>query len=119
MPGNRTRILSASTKNFVAGRIGQDPAIFEYVYTALTHARKACVKADVEVIGFELWAIAPGATQPRSLGVVSPNGELKLSRLLADLRDGATLAISFEPIGCSPTQLPSGPVVYIGSVNAV
>ena len=68
---------------------------------------------------FELWAMAPGATQPRSLGVISPNGELKLSRLPADLRDGATLAISIEPIGGSPTQLPSGPVVYIGSVKAV
>ena len=68
---------------------------------------------------FQLWAIAPGATQPRSLGVISPNGELKLSRLPADLRDGATLAISIEPIGGSPTQLPSGPVVYIGSVKAV
>jgi len=68
---------------------------------------------------FELWAIAPGATQPRSLGVISPNGELKLSRLPADLRDGATLAISIEPIGGSPTQLPSGPLVYIGSVKAV
>ena len=67
---------------------------------------------------FELWAIAPGAT-PRSLGVISPNGELKLSRLPADLRDGATLAISIEPIGGSPTKLPSGPVVYIGSVKAV
>jgi anti-sigma-K factor RskA len=68
---------------------------------------------------FELWAIAPGATQPRSLGVISPNGELKLSRLPPDLRDGATLAISIEPIGGSPTQLPSGPVVYVGSVKAV
>ena len=68
---------------------------------------------------FELWAIAPGATQPRSLGVISPNGELKLSRLPADLRDGGTLAISIEPIGGSPTQLPSGPLVYIGSVKAV
>src|SRR5262249_28210043 len=33
---------------------------------------------------FELWAIAPGATQPRSLGVISPNSELKLSRLPPD-----------------------------------
>jgi anti-sigma-K factor RskA len=68
---------------------------------------------------FELWAIAPGATQARSLGVISPNGELKLSRLPADLRDGATLAISIEPIGGSPRKLPSGPVVYVGSVKAV
>ena len=68
---------------------------------------------------FELWAIAPGATQPRSLGVISPNGELKVPRLPVDLRDGATLAISIEPLGGSPTRLPSGPVVYIGSVKAV
>jgi anti-sigma-K factor RskA len=68
---------------------------------------------------FELWAIAPGATRPRSLGVISPNGELTLSRLPSDLRDGATLAISVEPTGGSPTELPSGPVVYIGSVKAV
>ena len=68
---------------------------------------------------FELWAIAPGATRPRSLGVIPPGGELKLSPLPPDLRDGATLAISVEPLGGSPTQQPTGPVVFVGSVKAV
>jgi anti-sigma-K factor RskA len=68
---------------------------------------------------FELWAIAPGATRPRSLGVIPPDGELKLFPLPSDLRDGATLAISIEPIGGSPTQQPTGPVVFVGSVKAV
>ena len=68
---------------------------------------------------FELWAIAPGATRPRSLGVIPPDGELKLFPLPPDLRDGATLAISIEPISGSPTQQPTGPVVFVGSVKAV
>jgi anti-sigma-K factor RskA len=68
---------------------------------------------------FELWAIAPGATRPRSLGVIPPDGELRLSPLPSDLRDGATLAISVEPVGGSPTQQPTGPVVFVGSVRAI
>ena len=68
---------------------------------------------------FELWAIAPGTTRPRSLGVIPANGELKLSPLPSDLRDGATLAISIEPLGGSPTQQPTGPVVFVGTVKAV
>jgi len=67
---------------------------------------------------FELWAIAPGSTRPRSLGVIPANGEMKISPLPADLRDGATLAISVEPMGGSPTQQPTGPVVFTGSVKA-
>jgi anti-sigma-K factor RskA len=68
---------------------------------------------------FELWAIAPGTTRPRSLGIIPPNGELKLSPLPPDLRDGATLAISIEPLGGSPTQQPTGPVVFVGTIKAV
>jgi len=68
---------------------------------------------------FELWAIAPGGTRPRSLGVIPTDGELKLGTLPPDLRDGATLAISIEPIGGSPTQQPTGPVVFVGAVKAV
>ena len=68
---------------------------------------------------FELWAIAPDTARPRSLGVIPANGELKLSPLPPDLRDGATLAISVEPLGGSPTQQPTGPVVFVGTVKAV
>jgi anti-sigma-K factor RskA len=68
---------------------------------------------------FELWAIALGAARPRSLGVIPANGELKLSPLPPDLRDGVTLAISIEPLGGSPTQQPTGPVVFVGTVKSV
>ena len=68
---------------------------------------------------FELWAIAPGSASPRSLGVIPANGELKLSPLPPDLRDGATLAISIEPLGGSPTRQPTGPIVFVGTVKAV
>ena len=68
---------------------------------------------------FELWAIAPGATRPRSLGVIPPDGELRLGTVPPDLRNGATLAISVEPVGGSPTQQPTGPVVFVGLVTAV
>jgi anti-sigma-K factor RskA len=68
---------------------------------------------------FELWAIAPGNARPRSLGVIPVNGELKLSRLPPDLGDGVTLAISVEPLGGSPTQQPTGPVVFVGTVKTV
>lgn len=68
---------------------------------------------------FELWTIPPGATRPRSLGVIPANGELKLAPLPPDLRDGATLAISIEPVGGSPTHQPTGPVVFVGTVQAV
>ena len=68
---------------------------------------------------FELWAIPPGATRPRSLGVIPANGEFKLVPLPPDLQDGATLAISIEPVGGSPTHQPTGPVVFVGTVQAV
>jgi anti-sigma-K factor RskA len=68
---------------------------------------------------FELWAIPPGATRPKSLGVIPSDGEFRLSSPPPDLREGATLAISVEPIGGSPTQQPTGPVVFVGSVKAV
>ncbi len=68
---------------------------------------------------FELWAIAPGAKQPRSLGVIPPDGELRLGVLPPELSEGATLAISIEPLGGSPTQQPTGPVVFVGAVKLV
>jgi hypothetical protein len=45
---------------------------------------------------FELWAIAPGAAHPQSLGVIPPDGVLRLDALPPSVRDGATLAISMR-----------------------
>ena len=68
---------------------------------------------------FELWAIAPNGGAPKALGVVPANGQLEIGVLPEDMEDGATLAISIEPKTGSPTGLPTGPVVFVGRLNAV
>ena len=67
---------------------------------------------------FELWAIAPGATPPQSLGVIPSDGRLELAVLPDAIRQGGTLAISLEPKGGSPTGQPTGPVVFSGALTA-
>ncbi|WP_430442357.1 anti-sigma factor [Shinella sp.] len=67
----------------------------------------------------QLWFV-PGSGNPQSLGVFEPNtdGELIIP---ADLRQtigaGATLAVSLEPFGGSPTGLPTGPIVASGTAR--
>jgi len=67
---------------------------------------------------FELWAIAPGAKQPLSLGVIPADGRLELGTLPAAIRSGGTLAISIEPKGGSPSGQPTGPEVFVGTLVA-
>ncbi|HKW52498.1 MAG TPA: anti-sigma factor [Stellaceae bacterium] len=67
---------------------------------------------------FELWAIAPGAKQPQSLGVIPANGRLDLGALPTAIHSGGTLAISIEPKGGSPTGQPTGPIVFVGTLIA-
>lgn len=67
---------------------------------------------------FELWAIAPGAKQPQSLGVIPADGRLELGALPPAIRTGGTLAISIEPKTGSPTGQPTGPVVFVGALMA-
>jgi anti-sigma-K factor RskA len=68
----------------------------------------------------ELWIIA-GNQKPRSLGTMATAGTARLSvpsDLAASLA-GATLAVSLEPPGGSPTGQPTGPVLYSGQIVAV
>jgi len=69
---------------------------------------------------YELWLIAgPGAT-PVSLAVLgSLDARFALSpQRAAQLRGGATLAVSTEPAGGSPTGLPTGPVILSGRISS-
>lgn len=66
---------------------------------------------------FELWAIAPGAKTPQPLGVIPGDGVFRLKTLPPAVRQGATLAISVEPPGGSPTGQPTGPVVFVGALQ--
>ena len=86
-------------------------------FSLVVHAVSAATPPNERV--FELWTIASGTARPRSLGVIPANGELKLSPIPPELREGATLAISIEPLGGSPTQEPTGPVVFVGTVKRV
>ncbi|WP_417243680.1 anti-sigma factor domain-containing protein [Celeribacter sp.] len=69
---------------------------------------------------FELWLIADGADAPVSLGVL-PDTDVAMIRVPQGLREqmqGATLAISDEPTGGSPTGAPTGAVLAAGTVVA-
>ncbi len=69
----------------------------------------------------ELWLI-PGDGVPRSLGLLDKQGlgDLKLSsKNLAVFGDGATLAVSLEPEGGSPTGAPTGPVIASGKLEPI
>jgi anti-sigma-K factor RskA len=72
----------------------------------------------------ELWVIPPGGA-PRSLGLIaSIDGDLVAGiQVNADtalaIARGATLAISLEPPGGSPTGAPTGPVVAAGAVRSL
>lgn len=69
----------------------------------------------------QLWVIG-GDGVPHSLGLLSPAqpssfavDQANRARLVA----GATLAVSIEPVGGSPTALPTGPVVATGALSRV
>ena len=63
----------------------------------------------------ELWALAPGAGVPVSLGVLPGAGA---AHLRAAVQPGTQLLLSQEPAGGSPTGQPTGPVLYSGIIAA-
>lgn len=65
---------------------------------------------------YELWEIEP-EQDPRSLGLI--DAAYKSSDIRRLPSEGATLAVSLEPPGGSPTGLPTGPVVYTGTLTRV
>ncbi|WP_337267971.1 anti-sigma factor [Oryzifoliimicrobium ureilyticus] len=67
----------------------------------------------------ELWLV-PSDGKPKSLGVFQSgkNGELIVpNELRQSISEGATLAISLEPFGGSPTGQPTGPVIASGATK--
>jgi anti-sigma-K factor RskA len=69
---------------------------------------------------YELWLIAGPGSAPVSLAVLgSLDATIRLAPQSARLlRAGATLAVSAEPAGGSPTGLPTGPVILTGAVES-
>jgi len=69
----------------------------------------------------ELWVL-PTEGAPRSLGLVpNTSGDTLIRVRTSDARMQAAsaLAVSLEPAGGSPTQLPTGPVLCSGAIAAV
>jgi anti-sigma-K factor RskA len=66
----------------------------------------------------ELWVI-PADGKPRSMGVMNaaaPGWGKVPAQAAAALSAGVTLAVSVEPVGGSPTGLPTGPVILTGKM---
>jgi len=69
----------------------------------------------------ELWLI-PASGTPQSLGLVASTSPHRLpvpQQLQSDFRRDATIAISVEPVGGSPTGQPTGAVVATGKLAPV
>jgi anti-sigma-K factor RskA len=64
----------------------------------------------------ELWTIPAGGGRPEPLGVIPASGRLVVPGPPAAVTAGATLAISVEPKGGSPTGQPTGPVAFSGTI---
>jgi len=67
----------------------------------------------------ELWLV-PASGAPRSLGVFPPGqaGELVIPvDMRGSVGEGATLAVSLEPFGGSPTGQATGPIVASGTAH--
>jgi anti-sigma-K factor RskA len=95
--------------NFVAA-IGSDGRSLTIVPAALLTADKRSM---------ELWLIPQGG-KPASLGLISAGQPVQLNlppELLKQVGSGATLAVSLEPPGGSPTGQPTGEVIAHGSLT--
>lgn len=69
---------------------------------------------------YQLWLI-PADGKPRSMGMMpaAPHMRMTLAEPMAAMvAAGATLAVSLEPLGGSPTDAPTGPVVAAGAFAA-
>ena len=68
---------------------------------------------------YQLWLTQGGSAAPSSLGVVSQSEPTTWAwRTLATPADlvNATLSVSLEPEGGSLTEMPSGPIIFIGKL---
>jgi anti-sigma-K factor RskA len=68
---------------------------------------------------FELWVIPAEGGDPVSVAVLaSLDAKLTVPSAQAGrLKPGATLAVSVEPVGGSPTGKPTGPVILVGKIG--
>jgi anti-sigma-K factor RskA len=68
----------------------------------------------------ELWLIMPGE-DPKPAGIVRPGKPMRMKvpePMMRRMGPDVTIAVSVEPVGGSPTGLPTGPVIASGKFSA-
>jgi anti-sigma-K factor RskA len=115
------QLSPTSTKNIVAERSApNDPVALRVSFNPADGRLRIIPAADQSTEkSLQLWLV-PASGNPTSLGVFEPgaDGELPIpAELRSRIGQGATLAVSVEPLGGSPTGLPTGPVIASGSAR--
>ena len=116
----RVPVAQAPTAPMVAVLTGEKGSATVTFDPASGRMTSAAVGLDIGKQSAELWVI-PADGKPRSMGVmdVSAPGWAKVpAAAIPALGAGVTLAVSIEPLGGSPTGLPTGPVVLKGHMTA-
>jgi len=115
VPQARTPLLAT-----LGGNAGQPNFVAAVTATgdSLVVVPAALLTADPRA--FELWLIPAGDNRPHSLGLIQPGQPIRLEiprELTGRLTRDATLAVSLEPPGGSPSGLPTGPVIAAGKLT--
>jgi anti-sigma-K factor RskA len=117
VPASRAPLMatlgsSAGQPNFVASVTAEGDSLVIVPAALLTNDPRA----------YQLWLIPAGETRPHSLGLVQPGKPIRLdvpADLAGRVTPDATLAVSIEPPGGSPTGQPTGPVVAAGKLTSL
>lgn len=116
VPSARTPLLATLT-----GGAGQPNFVASVTATGNSLVIVPAALLTTDQRSFELWLIPAGQNQvPHSLGLIQPGQPIRLEiprDLAGRLTSDATLAVSVEPLGGSPTGLPTGPVIAAGKLT--
>jgi anti-sigma-K factor RskA len=97
----------------LSGSVGQPNFVASVTATGSTLVIVPAALLTNDPRSYELWL-------PRSLGLIQPGQPIRLdipSDLAGRVTPEATLAVSLEPTGGSPTGLPTGPVIAAGKLT--
>lgn len=111
---------AASRVAVIASRQGAPRWVIS-VRGARMHMRAVGSEPPPQGKSYQLWMLPGGGAKPVSLGLLPASGaasERLPAPLLRTLRKAATLAVSVEPAGGSPTGQPTGPVVFTAALVA-
>ncbi|PWK68440.1 anti-sigma factor [Aminobacter sp. AP02] len=112
-------------REFMVASLAADGSDVKYMimYDAATNEIGLSHVAGERASGkdFELWMIDANA-QPVSMGVIPAGTTMKMpvkEGMRGKFAAGTVLAVSVEPVGGSPTGLPTGPVVAAGDLRQI